>query len=160
MKVLSVERDLRPWKGVIRLSDAQGEELYTASSGGGFPKATWTLSRGREPLATLRCEALSFLPTCHVAMGEDKFVFRNRAAMRRRIAVEGGPFDGAELSGTLLDGDFRLEHKGRLLAQADAMLFSMRDKHSVRLMAEEPAAEAFTALMMVNLMIQKEAEWS
>lgn len=151
---------VRSWmKHDLAITDEAGEALYTASWRAGFPTATWTLRKGGEEVASLRREALAPLRRCVVKAGGREFALRKMLSPSRVTRVEGGPFDGATLSGSFTGLGFRLEHDGKLVAEAKADMLSMQDRHVVRLLAaDDPAAEMLTALMMIDLLIQKYEE--
>ena len=150
---IASRRWLRP---ELIVSGPTGDILLTAAWRLGFPTATWTVKRGAETIATLRCKALAPLRTCIVHAGGETFAFRNRLAFSRLVEVRGGRFDGATLSGNLSDLKFRLEHRGQLLAEAQGRLASLHDPHMVRIArADDPAVSQLAALMVIDLMIQK-----
>jgi uncharacterized protein YxjI len=156
-KTLSVAT--QSWlKDDLQVTDAAGKTLYTASWHAGFPTASWTLKQGGKEIATLRRKALALLRTCIVNMDGHEFQLKNTLSMSRRTEVEGGPFDGAVLSGNLTDLDFRLEHRTDLVAQAEGKVVSADNRHTVRLMNDDPTAEVLTALMMVDLLVQQHEE--
>jgi len=147
-------------KNDLRITDEAGELLYTASWRPGFPTAVWTLKNRGRVVATLRRKALAPLRTSVVKFGDHEFTLRKKLAIARTTEIRGGPFDGAMLFGTLTGMDFQLQHRGVLIADATAKLLSMKDRHSVRLHAtDDPVAEIMTALMMVDLLIQKHEEF-
>jgi hypothetical protein len=144
----------------LAIADENDTLLYTASWRAGFPTAVWTLRKGSEDVAVLRREALAPLRRCVVKLGGQEFTLRRKLCVSRVTEIAGGPFDGAILSGSLADLDFRLENNGILIAEAKADWLSMKDRYAVRLNAtDDPAAERLTALLMVDLMIQKQEEF-
>jgi hypothetical protein len=144
----------------LAITDENDTSLYTASWRAGFPTAVWTLRKGSEDVAVLRREALAPLRRCVVRLGDHEFKLRRKLCVSRITEIAGGPFDGAILSGSLADLDFRLEHNGILIAEAKADWLSIKDRYAVRLIATgDPAAEILTALLMVDLMIQKHEEF-
>jgi hypothetical protein len=146
-------------KGKVEITDQGGELLYSASWRPAFPTAIWTLRDGSKDVATLRRKALATLRTCVVMCDDYEFTLRRRLSFSRRTQVHSGPFDGATLSGSLTGADFRLVHKGVLIAEAEAQMLS-GSRHAIRLIdTENPQAETLTALMMVDLAIQKHEEF-
>jgi uncharacterized protein YxjI len=113
---------------------------------------------GRD-VATFRRKALSPIRACVVTFNGFEFVIRKKLCVSRVIEVCGGPFDGALFSGSFAGRDFRLEHAGRLIAEVKAQMLSTRGSHAVRVIAkDEPLAEPLTALMVLDLLIQKEED--
>jgi uncharacterized protein YxjI len=159
-RIFSISKKPKAWlKGDVHILDEAGKERYTASWRHGFPTVTWVIQREGEELATLRRKALAPLRTSRVTMDKHEFKLRNTPSLPRRTVVEGGPFDGAVLSGELLGESFRLELRDHLLAEAEGKLLSMHDRYAIRLLSDDPATEVMTALMMLDLMIQKHEEF-
>lgn len=141
------------------VSGEQGEALFTASWRPGLPTGSWTVHRGSEPFATLRCKAFAPLHKCFVDLNDETFVLQNRLAFSRITEVRGGPFDGATLSGDLLDRKFSIEHGGRPVAIAEGKTLSMHQTHVVHLVAGgDPRIEQLAALLMIDLLIQRRSE--
>jgi uncharacterized protein YxjI len=159
-RVLTVNRKLFSWwRQVHQVLDEHGTVLYAMTWRWGWPVRTWVVRRGGEPAATMRRKLLAFAPTWIVEAAGGRFLLRRRLlALRRRTQVLGGPFDGAELTGSLLGLSFRLEHGGRVVARARERLLTLRERHDVELLEDTPQAELLTALLMLNLLLQKESE--
>ena len=156
-RVLSIAKP--SWlKDNLLITDADGRALYTTIWRTTFPVATWSLKRDDQVIATLRRKALALPRTCRVTMGGTEFVLKNRISVSRRIEVEGGPFDGAVLTGNLSDLNFRLEHQGDQIAAAEGKTFSMHNRYIIHLLKDDPAAEVLTALMLVDLLVQQSEE--
>ena len=141
----------RSWlKRELVVSGEEGAVLFTASWRPGFPTGIWTVHRNSEPFAVLRCKAFSALHKCVVKMDGETFVLQNRLALSRITEVRGGRFDGATLSGNLLDLKFRIDHGGRLVAEAEGKILSTHQAHVVHIRtADDPDAEQLAALMMI-----------
>lgn len=75
--------------------------------------------------------------------------------MKRHIHIEGGPFNGAQLFGNFSDSEFRLEYHGKLIAEVKGKALSMHTRYNAVLLKDDSAYEALTALILVDLMIQK-----
>ncbi|NLG01890.1 MAG: hypothetical protein GX565_17320 [Lentisphaerae bacterium] len=92
-------------------------------------------------------------------MDGETFVLQNRLALSRITEVRGGRFDGATLSGNLLDLKFRIDHGGRLVAEAEGKILSPHQAHVVHIRTvDDPDAEQLAALMMIDLLIQMREE--
>jgi hypothetical protein len=150
----------RSWlKRELVVSGEEGAVLFTTSWRPGFPAGTWTVHRNSEPFAVLRCKAFSPLHKCVVNMDGETFVLQNRLALSRITEVRGGRFDGATLSGNLLDLKFRIDHGGRLVAEAEGKILSPHQAHVVHIRTvDDPDAEQLAALMMIDLLIQMREE--
>jgi uncharacterized protein YxjI len=159
-RILTVDRKLFSWwRQVHRVLDERGQALYEMSWRWSWPARTWVVSRGGRPVAAMRRKLLAFAPTWIVEAAGARFLLRRKLlALRRRTQVIGGPFDGAELTGSLLGLSFRLERGGRLVARARERILTLRERHDVELLEDTPEAELLTALAMLNLLLQKEAE--
>ncbi len=134
--------------------------LFTASWRPGLPTGTWIVQRNGEVFASLRRKVLSPLHRCVVNMNGETFLLQNRPTFTRTTEVKGGRFDGATLFGNLMDLKFRIEHRERLIAEAEAKVLSLHDAHVVHIRTEhDPAAEQLAALMMIDLLIQMREEF-
>jgi uncharacterized protein YxjI len=97
------------------------------------------------------------VPTWNVSTDAGRFTLRGKLwAWRRHITVHGGRFDGAVLTGALLDMNFELSRQGQVLAPAQAELLTLRTRHSIELLDDAPDTELLTAITMTNLMMQKD----
>ncbi|HEX7687264.1 MAG TPA: hypothetical protein VF453_06140 [Burkholderiaceae bacterium] len=159
-RILTVDRKLFSWwRQVHRVLDERGEPLYEMTWRWGWPTRTWVVSRGGRPVAAMRRKLLAFAPTWIVEAAGARFLWRRKLlALRRRTQAIGGPFDGAELTGSLLGLSFRLERGGRLVARARERILTLRERHDVELLDDTPDGELLAALAMFNLLLQKEAE--
>jgi uncharacterized protein YxjI len=159
-RILTVDRKLFSWwRQVHRVLDERGHALYEMSWRWGWPARTWVVRREGRPVATMRRKLLAFAPTWIVEAAGARFRLRRQLlALRRRTRVVGGPFDGAELTGSLLGLSFRLERGGRVVARARERLLTLRERHDVELVDDTPDNELLAALAMLNLLLQKEAE--
>ncbi len=139
----------------IDVLDQDGAVQFTARWRPGLPTGTWTVKRDGRDVATLRTQALRPLRTA-VTMDRYSFEFRRRLTLAREVQVEGGPFDGATLSGNLADLSFTLSHRGVAIAEASGKFLSLHDRHGLRMLVEDdPAAEALAMLLLIYLVIQK-----
>jgi len=110
-------------------------------------------------VAIFRRKIFSFSPTWLVSVDGCDFRLRKKLfTFRRRLVVEDGPFDGAELTGGLFDMGFDLVHNDESLARAHAKVFTIRERLAIELVNDAPEVELLTALMMANLLVQKDAE--
>ncbi|MDI4632916.1 hypothetical protein J7U46_07630 [Pelomonas sp. V22] len=154
-KILSIKRKLLSLKERLQILDADERLLYEATWEFAWFNPTWVLTRDGREAARLKRRLLSWLPCWEVQANGSPFLLRTRWGWRRRVQVQGGPLDGAELRGGLLDMSFELERSGRILARADAKWLSLRERHVIELLDESPEAELLTAVMMVTVLLQK-----
>lgn len=158
-RLLAISR--HSWrKHALHITDDANELLYTASWHVGFPTGLWTLKHKGQNIGTMRRRFFAPLRTMDVNLSGHQFTIRRRLAIFRINEINGGPFDGATLTGRLTDLDFRIQHRGAAIAEASSKLLSLKGQHLVRLAAvDDPFAEIMTAVMMIDLLIQKHDEF-
>ena len=120
---------------------------------------TWRLLQGEEVIATLRQKLLSLRPCWQLLLDGQRFCINGKLlSLRRQYTVAGGPFDGALISGSLLDRSFRIEHNGVLLADARVRWISLVDAQQVSVHSDDPAVERFVALAMLVVQLARQRE--
>jgi uncharacterized protein YxjI len=160
-KILSITEKLLSWPGRLRVADDHGTILYECVSQWTLFRRRWTLQRGEQALATCERSWWPLAPSWTVQTATDRYRVRRAVwTLRRREWVEGGPFDGAELTGNLWDLSFTLSYQGRILARAQDRLLTLRDRQDVVLLDTSPEAELLTVILMANLKIDKRDERS
>ena len=110
------------------------------------------------PLSAWR-RLLSWVPRWDVDSPLGAFTLCQRVfTLRRTLVVESGPFSGATFTGNFIDLSFKLEHQGRLLATAEGKWLTLRNRHAVQLLSDDPAVEWLVAVLMARLMIDQARE--
>jgi len=147
----------RSWRATaFDITDETGELRYTAARKPGLLSGTWALRRGADTIALFRRKATMFRWVGIVEMDGTQFLLKNRLGFSRIVEVQGGPFDGAVLTGNFFDQKFRLEHRGVLLAEGRGKLLATRDRFVVRMTrGDDPAAEALAAVMILDTLIER-----
>lgn len=158
-RILSITEKLLSWPGRLIVADGKGEPLYECVSHWNFFLPSWTLRQNGQDLATCRSTFLSFGRTWTVHTPQERYQLRRPIwSWRRRIEVEGGPFDGAELNGNLWDRSFELTYQNRILARARGKILTLRDRHEIEVLDPSLEAELLTVIMMAQVLIEKRAE--
>ena len=151
---LHITEKLLSMLGKLVIADDSGQVLYECDSDWTWPGESWVLTRAAIPVASSRRKIFALRPTWHVATPDGPLVLRRHPwSWHRRVSVQGGPYDGAELTGNLLDLTFALTHHGRVLARARGKLLSLRDRHDIDVL--DPGAELLTVILMANVMIAR-----
>lgn len=157
---LRIENRLLSLRGRMTVTDEGGEPAYQAAGEFAF-WPTWTITRRDGETAKLKRRAWTWLPVWQVRAASGEFVVRRRFTwFKRRYQVEGGPYDGATLSGSTFDLKFLLERHGAVLAQAAGPLLSLRDRHDILLGDSDPGLEWLTVIAMVIVQQERQAESS
>lgn len=117
--------------------------------------AVYTLRRADGEPATLRYQNAT---TWAVATpcGQWKLV-RTFRWFAKELRVEGGPFDGAILAGSLLTRRFTITHGGAVLARVDGNISYAQDEHRVTLLVPGDQAEWLAVTTAVALIIQQKS---
>lgn len=159
-RALRIENRLLSLRGRMTVTDERGEMAYAAAGEFAF-WPTWTVTQRGGAVARLRRKAWSFLPVWQASAPFGDFLIRRRFSWwTRRYTVEGGPFDGATLTGSTFDLKFRLERCGAVLAQAAGPLLSLRDRHQIQLRSDDPRLEWLTVLAMIAVHQERQSESS
>lgn len=146
-------------RGRVAISDGAQQPRYEARGEFALLSPTWRLLRGGQVLATLRKKILSLRPCWEVEQGSARYRINGRLlSWRRHYTVHGGAFDGAQITGSLFDRSFRIEHHGVLLADARVRWLSLVDAQQVQVHADDDASEQFVALAMLVVRLARQAE--
>ncbi|MFL6708544.1 MAG: hypothetical protein ACJ8HI_10085 [Massilia sp.] len=160
-RVLSITEKLLSWPGRLTVTDGDGQPLYECLSNWNFLLPSWTLRQAGNDLAVCRCKFLSFGRTWVVQTSQERYqLTRPLWSWRRRVLVEGGAFDGAELSGNVWDLSFKLTYHNRILARARGKILTLRDRHQIEVLDPSAEAELLTVIMMAQVLIEKRSEQS
>jgi len=118
----------------------------------------WTLTRDGTQVAEFRRAILSWAPTWKVTSVYGDYRLRQKLSVLRRVIVQGGSFDGAELTGTLLNMDFNVTFREGKIARAQRRLFLDRARTFIDLVEETPEAEILTVVLMANHLVEQTRE--
>lgn len=113
------------------------------------------LNDGRE-VAVFRRQLWALAPTWEAGIEGSDFQLRRKIlSFHRRNMVQGGPFAGAKLTGSLFDMRFELTRAGEILAQARLKRPKVRDRHDIEIVNVTPQTELLMAIMIANLLVQQ-----
>jgi uncharacterized protein YxjI len=157
---LRIENRLLSLRGRMTVTGQDGGTAYEAAGAWAF-WPTWTITRRDGRQATLKRKPWTWLPVWQVRAPFGEFLVRRRFTwFKRRYQVEGGPYDGAILSGSTFDLKFLLERHGAVLARAAGPLLSLRDRHDILLDSDDPDLEWLTVIAMVIVHQERQSESS
>lgn len=146
-------------RGRVVIRDGAQQPRYEARGELALLSPTWRLLQGGQVLATLRRRLLSLRPRWEVVQGSARYRICGRLlSWRRHYTVQGGAFDGAQITGSLLDHSFRIEHHGTLLADARVRWLSLADAQQVQVHADDDASEQFVALALLVVQLARKEE--
>jgi hypothetical protein len=104
------------FKDRSQITDTTGAVLYECIGKWGWFNPPWILLKEGREVAVFRRKAWSLAPTWDVRSDAGDFRLRSELfSFRQRVMVQGGPFDGAELAGSLSGMRFELTRAGDLL---------------------------------------------
>lgn len=160
---LSVATQLLSLKQRFKICEERGDgeprELYDCTWRFAWFREVWVLTAAAGAETVMRRRILSWVPRWDISSPLGAFTLCQRVfTLRRTLVVEGRPFDGATFTGNFIDMSFRLEHRGQLLATAQGKWLTLRNRHLVELLSDDPAVETLVALLMARLMIDQAAE--
>lgn len=156
---LHIFRKLMAWRGHFHLCDSDGAILYECVAKWGWLNPPWMLTQNGMEVAVFKRKLWTWGSTWDVSMGEESFQLRRKLlTLRRHVVVQGGPFDGAVLTGSLFDRQFEVTWRERVLARAQSKFLTIRERHDIEVLDNSPQAVLFTAVLMANLLMEKGAE--
>jgi uncharacterized protein YxjI len=139
--------------------DDEPRELYDCTWRFAWFREVWVLTAANGAETVMRRRLLSWVPRWDVDSPLGAFTLCQRVfTLRRTLVVESGPFSGATFTGNFIDLSFKLEHQGRLLATAEGKWLTLRNRHAVQLLSDDPAVEWLVAVLMARLMIDQARE--
>ena len=153
-KLLYIREKLFSAMGELTIMNSAGQVAYVCASSWAWIGESWILMQSNMRVASSRRKLLAPRPTWHVETPDGPLFLRRKVlSLRRHVSVQGGPYDGAELTGTLFDLSFVLTYQGQALARATGEFPSLRDSHVIEVF--DPSAELLAVILMVNVMIAR-----
>lgn len=146
-------------RGRVAIADGAQQPRFQARGEFAVFSPTWRLYQGQVLVGTLRRKLLSVRPHWEVCLGQERFALRGPLlSWRRHYQVVGGRWHGAQVTGSLLDRSFRLEHQGQLLADAKVRWLSLVDAQQVQVHADDDASEQLVAMAMLVVQLARQVE--
>lgn len=106
-------------------------------------------------VGSLRRKLLSFRPHWDITLGQERSALCGLLlSWRRHYTVAGGRWHGAQVTGSLLDRSFRIQHQGLLLADARVAWLSLTDAQQVH--ADDDASEQFVVMAMLVVQLARQ----
>lgn len=157
-RTLTIANKLLSLRGEISIGDGSGGHAYVAKGQFSF-FPTWRVYRGGVEVARIRRKVLAIRPTWLVNTDANGFqIKRKLLAVRRRYYAVGGPYDGATLTGNIFDLSFDVRLADRSIARANGRILTLRDTHSVQVLAETAEDELFVVAAMLVLQLERRDE--
>lgn len=159
-KALRISNKLLSLRDRIEIFDVTGAMIYSCSRVSLFSPRSFVVVAGEAEVARVKRKLFSWTPTWLVAGKAGDFAIRTRIfSLRRVYDVRGGPLHGAEVRGNLWDARFTIALDETLVAQANKRLISLRDTHVVEVVKDDDAAELFTVIAMIVLLLHNRDKW-
>jgi uncharacterized protein YxjI len=145
----------------FQITDDRGDVLYECTWDFAWVNPPWKLLKNGESAAVIR-RKVGWSPTWDVSTTYGDYQLKRKTfTVRPRLWVEGGPYDGAELTGSLFATNFTLLLGGATVAEARRQLLSLTNRYEVELIEDTPENELLTAVLMATVFIESiEAEGS
>jgi uncharacterized protein YxjI len=157
-KVLNVANKLLSLRGAITLSDELDQPVFEAKGEFAFLSPTWRLCKGSTQVASIRKRIWAWSRTWDIESALGDFVIRRKLwSWTPQFRVIGGSLDGAVISGSLFDLNAEILVQGKLIAQAQGKILTLRDRHTVELLDQSDEAVLFTAIAMVVMQLDRKA---
>ena len=146
-------------RGRVGITDEQGQQCSEGRGDFSLLHTRWRIFRDTDEVALIKKKFFALRPTFRVSGELGEFVMQRKLlSLRRHYRVIGGTYDGAIFSGGIFDLNFKIEHNGKLLAQAQEKLVSLRDKHRLEVLSDDRHDELFTVIAMVVMQMEKHAD--
>ncbi len=160
---LSIAAKLLSLKERFKIREERGDdeprELYDCTWRFAWFREVWVLTAADGSETEMRRRLLSWVPRWDIRSPRGTFTLSQRVfTLRRTLVVESGPFSGATFTGNFIDMSFKLEHQGQVLATAEGKWLTLRNRHGVQLLSDDPAVELLVAVLMARLMIDQARE--
>ena len=156
---LSVSNKLLSLRGNIRITDENVHLAFEARGEFAFFSATWRIFQDDLQVATIRRKIFSIRPTWEISGTLGEFLVKRKIfSFYRRMYVDGGPYEGATISGSLLDLGFLIEKEGLELAKASGKILTISDRHNIELLSQNAQDILFTVIGMVVVQLDRRDE--
>ncbi len=159
-RILTMTNKLLSFRGQIDICDANGTPQYQARGELSWLRQQWRLHQRGQEVAHMQSKAFSWKPVWQISGALGDFTVRRTSfwSMRKHYTVEGGPIDGATLTGSLWDRSFAIERGGVTLARASNALLSLRDRHQVEIVQDNLELPCVIAMLVMLLDRRQEAQ--
>jgi len=152
-RTLSLANTLLSLRGRMAITDEAGGLAYEARGEFALWSPTWRIEAAGREVAQVRRRLLSWRPTWEVDGELGPFLIQRKLlSWTRQYRVLGGPADGAALKGSFFDYSFELAQHGRLLARAQGQVLTLRDRHTIEVLAGD---ERLVVIAMVVLQLDR-----
>lgn len=146
-------------RGRVHIRDGAQQPRYEARGEFALVSPTWRLWRGEHQVGTVRRLVWRLRPHWVLELHRQRFaVVGKLLSWRRHYRVQGGRFDGATVTGSLIDRSFVIEHNGTVLADAKVRWLSLVDAQQVQVHADDDHCEDFVALAMLLVQLARNSE--
>jgi uncharacterized protein YxjI len=157
-KVLNVANKLLSLRGAITLTDEHDQPVFEAKGEFAFLSPTWRLYKGSTQVASICKRIWAWSRTWDIESVLGDFVIKRKLwSWTPQFRVIGGSLDGAVISGSLFDLNAEILVQGKLIAQAQGKILTLRDRHTVELLDQSDEAVLFTAIAMVVMQLDRKA---
>jgi uncharacterized protein YxjI len=161
-KFLSVANKLLSLRGAIRITDENDSLAYEAKGEFALFAPTWTFFQGDFQVATVRRRIFAWRQSWEVNGVLGEFLIKRKIlSFTRQMYVEGGPYEGATISGNIFDQRFSVaKADGTVLGKAAGKILTFRDRHNVELLSQAADDVTFTVIAMVVLQLARKRDES
>jgi uncharacterized protein YxjI len=156
-KILCVANKLLSLRGAIQITGENDSLAYEAKGEFALFSPTWTIFQGDVQLATVRRRIFAWRQSWEVKGVLGEFMLKRKIlSFTRQMYVQGGPYEGAAISGNIFDLRFSIaKADGKVLGKAAGKMLSFRDRHNVELVSQAEDDVTFTVIAMVVLQLAR-----
>ncbi len=155
-KFLSIASKILSLRGAILVTDENDELAYAAKGEFAFFSPTWTIFQGNHRVATIRRRIFAIRPIWDIKGDLGDFQLKRKIfSFTRKMYVEGSQYEDTTVNGSIWDLRFKIERAGKPIASAVGKLLTLRDRHNVQVLSDNPFDELFTVIAMLAVQLER-----
>lgn len=155
MKYLTIRQHILSTRHLMQIHDDKRNLIFETICEQSMTFNVWHIMKDLCPVLTFRRKILSNAATWHVSGNmQDYLVKRKFWSWEPRYQVLGGPFEGCEVTGNIVDRTLKFYYRGRLMATADDPALNQPDKYQLSVFRDDDATILFISMMLVLVHIE------
>lgn len=156
---LNISNKLVSIRDRMLVTDSTGHTIYEAAGDFTFFRSTWRVYKSGAEVAVIKHKILSLSSTWLVSGALGEFKLRRKIfSFTRGYRVNGGTYDGTDISGSIFGFTFKVIRKGSVIASAYDKILTLRDSYSIDVISQNPDDELLTVIALVALRLDKQNE--
>lgn len=150
MKYLTIRKHILSPRHLMQIHDDKRNLLFESFCELGMTFDVWHIMKDLCPVLTFRRKVLSNAATWHISGNmQDYLVKRKFWSLQPHYQVLGGPFQGCEVTGNIVDRTLNFYYQGRIMATADDPALNLPHRYQLTIYRDDDAAVLFISMMLV-----------